>query len=445
MLRDAWALAIETLSWIELQRLGERLALNKAAKQLEIEDSKTLGLAHKLVCETIRARNLIDYQLNLVLTPRSLKDFKLGLRAFLRLYTYETQITGHDFKKAVDMARIGRSILGWQEFSEVEEILGEILNAQPSVLLKEVSDEEKIGLSTYNPLWFVKDCFKLFGRKEALEYLESSKEIPPTYIRINTLKGSEETLLKKAESNHIILEKVQQLKHTYKVKKSRRPLTRTQSFRDGFFFIQDKASCLSVEVANPKSSVTVLDVCAAPGAKTTYLAQLMENKGTICSIDYSKRRMKVWKKETERMGVKIATPVIADARKPLPIKVLADFVILDPPCTSTGAFGKIPSAKWRLTKRSVLRMAKLQWEMLNQCVDIVKDGGFLVYSTCSVTLEENEMLIDRFLKWHPDFTFAETSPKIGLSGLRGQNKCQRLYPHLHECNGFFVAKLLKKS
>jgi len=445
LLRDAWALAIETLSWIELQRLGERLALKKAARQLEIEDSKTLGLVHKLVCETIRTRNFIDYLLNWVLTPRSLKDFKLGLQAFLRLYTYETEIAGHDFEKAVDMARIGRSILGWREFSEVEETLGKILNTQFSVLLKGISDEEKIGLSTYNPLWFVKVCFKMFGRKEALEYLESSKKIPLTYIRINTLKLSEEALLKKIESDNIVVEEIQQLRYTYKVEKSQRPLTRTQSFRDGFFFIQDKASCLSVEVANPKSGTTVLDFCAAPGAKTTYLAQLMENKGAIYSIDYSRRRMKVWGRETKRMGVKIATSVIADARNPLPIKVQADLVILDPPCTSTGAFGKIPSAKWRLTKRSALRMAKLQWDMLNQCAECVKDGGFLVYSTCSATLEENEMLIERFLKWHPEFTFAETSPKIGLPGLRGQSKCQRLYPHLHECNGFFVAKLLKES
>jgi len=445
LLRDAWALAIETLSWIELRRLGERSALNKAAQQLEIEDSRTIGLAHKLVCETLRAKNLIDFLLNSVLTPRSLGDFKLGLRAFLRLYTYETQIAGGDFEKAVDMVRIGRSILGWREFSDVEEVLGEMLNVEPDVLLRGGSDEEKIGLLTYNPLWFVKDSFKMFGRKQALEYLESSKEIPPTYIRINTLKESEDTVLKNIESDRIVLEKVQQLKHTYKVKRSQHPLTRTQSFRNAFFFIQDKASCLSVEVANPNAGMMVLDVCAAPGAKTTYLAQLMENKGTIYSIDYSERRMRVWKKETERMGVKIATPVIADARKPLPLKVLADLVILDPPCTSTGAFGRIPSAKWRLTKRSVLRMAELQWEMLNQCAEHVNDGGFLVYSTCSITLEENEMLIERFLKWHPEFTLVETLPKIGLDGLRGQNKCQRLYPHLHECNGFFIAKLLKES
>jgi 16S rRNA C967 or C1407 C5-methylase (RsmB/RsmF family) len=90
-------------------------------------------------------------------------------------------------------------------------------------------------------------------------------------------------------------------------------------------------------------------------------------------------------------------------------------------------------------------MAKVQWEILDQCAEYTKEGGFLVYSTCSVTVEENEMLIERFLKWHPEFKLVETSPKIGLPGVRGQTKCQRLYPHLHDCNGFFVAKLLRTT
>jgi 16S rRNA (cytosine967-C5)-methyltransferase len=90
-------------------------------------------------------------------------------------------------------------------------------------------------------------------------------------------------------------------------------------------------------------------------------------------------------------------------------------------------------------------MAAIQWEMLNRCAKAVKQGGRLVYSTCSITLEENEMLIERFLKWHPEFELAATSPNIGRPGFRGQRKCQRLYPHLHECNGFFVAKLCKEA
>ena len=445
MLRAAWELAIETLSQMELQRLGERLALTKTARQLKIRDVGVVGLAHKLVFETARRQNFIDFLLNSTLAPYSLKDFKPQSRAFLRLYVYETKMVNDSFEKAVRIARMGRSILGWRELREAEEMLGEILRLEPSDVLKGLSDEERVALSTYHPTWFVKYCFRLFGRKEALRFLEDAIEASPAYIRVNTLKASEETALENIEKEGVSIEKTQQLKYTYKVVKTRKPLMRTRSFRDGLFFVQDKASCLAIEVADPQAGMTVLDVCAAPGAKTTYLAQLMENKGNIYSIDYSKRRMKVWKRETKRMGAKIAFPILADVCRSLPTKISADLVILDPPCTSTGVFNKVPSAKWRLLKRSVLGMAKIQWEMLNQCAEHVKDGGFLIYSTCSITLEENEMLIERFLKWHPEFTLVKTSPRIGLPGLRGQTECQRLYPHIHECNGFFVAKLLKEA
>lgn len=442
MLREAWTLAIETLSWIELQRLSERLALAKAARQLNIQDDKVVGLAHKLVFETLRRRNLLDFIINQALAPHTLEDFKLGPQAFLRLYSYETRFVNSGFAKAGSIARLGRSILGWRALKGVEEALGRVLSIQFDDILKKVSDEERVALSTCNPLWFVKHCFQLLGRSEALKFLESPTH-PSPILRINTLKASEEKVLKKLESEGIQTEKVPQLTHTYKVLEDKKPLVRTRSFREGLFYIQDKASCLAAEIANPASGMTVLDVCAAPGAKTTIMAQLMQNKGEIYSIDYSKRRMHVWKRQTKHMGIKIAVPVIADVRHPLPLKLSADLAVLDPPCTSTGAFSKMPSAKWRLTKHSVLHMAQIQWRMLQQCAEHVKEGGYLIYSTCSVTLEENEMLIEKFLKWHSEFTLAETQPRIGLPGLRGQAKCQRLYPHLHNCNGFFIAKLLK--
>ncbi|KPV64962.1 MAG: tRNA (cytosine(48)-C(5))-methyltransferase [Candidatus Bathyarchaeota archaeon BA1] len=444
MLRDAWTLAIETLSWIELQRLSERLALARAAKQLGIEDPAAIGLAHKLVSETVRRQNFIDFLINSVLAPRSLNDFRLGPQAFLRLYTYETKVMGADFERAVSIARMGRSILGWRELYGIEEALGEILSVQPDEILKGLGDEERVGLLTHHPAWFVKYCFRLFGRGEALRFLENAPEIPPTYVRLNTLKASEETLIRRLEGEGVTLQKVPELKHVYEVIESQRPLIRTQSFYNGLFYIQDKASCLAAEIADPKAGMTIVDVCAAPGAKTTYVAQLMNDEGVIYSIDYSRRRMGVWKRETKRMGVHIAHPIIADARKPMPVKASADLVILDPPCTSTGAFSKTPSTKWRLTKGSILRMARIQWEMLQACADLVGGGGSLVYSTCSITVEENEMLMERFLKLHPEFKLIEATPWIGVVGLRGITKCQRLYPHIHHCLGYFIAKLIKE-
>jgi 16S rRNA (cytosine967-C5)-methyltransferase len=90
-------------------------------------------------------------------------------------------------------------------------------------------------------------------------------------------------------------------------------------------------------------------------------------------------------------------------------------------------------------------MAEIQWRMINNCAELVKAGGVLTYSTCSITVEENEMIVERFLKWHPEFSLAEINPKLGVPGLRGLDKCQRLYPHVHESNGFFIAKLLKQQ
>jgi 16S rRNA (cytosine967-C5)-methyltransferase len=448
LLKDAWTVAIETLSWIELQKLSERLALARTVKQLGIKDPNAVRYAYGLVVETIRRRNLIDRFVNSVLKPETISELTMGVQAFLRLYVYQTRVTNNwtklDLKEAENIARLGRAILGWKTLSEVEPILGFLLTRKIEPILKAATDEGKAGLRTYHPTWFVKYCFNLLGRSEAIAFLEGDVNPPPTYIRLNTLQSSEEEILSKLEAEGVKLEKVESLKHAYKILSGKHPLTVLTSFQEGLFYIQDKASCFAAEVASPKPNMTVLDVCAAPGAKTTYLAQFMQNQGTIYSLDYSLRRMQIWRKEKIRMGVKIAEPVIVDARSFLPYATEADVVVLDPPCTSTGAFGKFPSAKWRLNQRSIDKMAAIQWQMINNCAEKVKTGGVLTYSTCSIMVEENEMVIERFLKWHPEFSLMEINPKLGLPGLRGLTKCQRLYPHIHQSNGFFVAKLLKQ-
>ncbi|MDW8039856.1 MAG: RsmB/NOP family class I SAM-dependent RNA methyltransferase [Nitrososphaerota archaeon] len=447
MLKEAWALAIESLSWMEKAKISERLALTRTAKQLEVSDVDALRLAHGLVCETVRRRNLIDRFINEVLKPKSLSDFTFGVQSFLRLYVYQTRVAKNwnklDLEEAKNVVRLVRSILGWKTLQVVEPYLGFLLTESPKIVFRGVGDEERVGLLTYHPTWFVRYCFRLFGRNKAIAFLEASTKAPPTYIRLNTLKGGEGEILKRLEEERVEVEKVDGLRYAYKVLSAKQPLTRTKSFHEGLFYIQDKASCYAAEAADPKPGMVLLDVCAAPGAKTTYLAQLMRNRGAIYSIDYSRRRMGVWKSEVARMDVEIAEPIIADACNPLPFDVEADMVILDPPCTSTGAFAKIPSAKWRLTPRSAEKMAEIQWQMLINSAEKLKPGGTLVYSTCSITVEENEMLIERFLRWHPEFQLAEINPKIGLPGLRSLTGCQRLYPHIHKCNGFFIAKLVK--
>jgi NOL1/NOP2/sun family putative RNA methylase len=290
----------------------------------------------------------------------------------------------------------------------------------------------------------VEYCIKLFGKDEAIAFLKGSLHPPPTYIRVNTIAASEEEILLKLIAEGVKLEKVEPLKYTYRVLELKAPLNTSPSLKSGLFYIQDKASCFATQAANPQPGNTVFDVCAAPGAKTTFVAQLMANRGSIISVDFSAKRMTTWKKETERMGTTIAEPIVADARLSIPIVGEADLLVLDPPCTSSGVFAKQPSAKWRLSPKSIANMSELQRKIIENCADKVKKGGFLAYSTCSITLEENEGVIEQFLNAHPDYKLADIEPKIGMPGLAGYTQCQRLYPHIHNCNGFFIAKLQKQ-
>lgn len=445
MLREAWTIAIETMSWMELRRLNERSALVRTAKQLNINDPGAIRLAYGLIVETTRRKNVIDKLINNVAAPKKISEYNQGLQAFLRLYVYQTRVVRnwgkYNLKEAENIASLGRSILGWEAMREIEPILGFLLTRQIAPIIAEAPVAERIGLQTFNPTWFVEYCFKLFGKDDAAAFLQGNLNPPPTYIRINTLAGTEAEILGKLEAEGIKLEKTEPLKYTYKVLESKETLNNSKSLKAGLFYVQDKASCFASEAANPAAGSTVFDICAAPGAKTTFLAQLMNNQGSIVSMDFSAKRMKTWQKETRRMHTEIAEAVVADARVSIPLTGEADLVVLDPPCTSTGVFAKQPSAKWRLSPKSIQNMSEVQLQLINNCADKVRPGGYLAYSTCSITEEENEGVVEAFLKAHPDFKLVEVEPKIGVPGLKGLTQCQRLYPHLHQCNGFFIAKM----
>jgi 16S rRNA (cytosine967-C5)-methyltransferase len=431
-----------------MRRLNERAALMRTVKQLGVKDPSAIRFAYGLVVETERRKNLIDKFINTVVAPKKLGEYNLGIQAFLRLYVYQTRVHKNwgkiNLKEAENIASLGRAILGWEVMREVEPYLGFLLTQKLEPIIETASDMEKVALQTFHPTWFVEYCFKLFGQQEAIAFLEGSQHPPPTYIRINTLTAAEDATVQKLAAEGVELEKTTQLQHTYRVLATKKPLNALPSYASGEFYVQDKASCFATQVAAPEAGSTVFDICAAPGAKTTYIAQLMSNQGTIISLDFSAKRMITWKKETTRMGTKIADPLLADATVSVPLIDEADLLILDPPCTSTGVFAKQPSAKWRLSPNSIRNMAEVQWQMINNCAEKVKTGGTLAYSTCSITLEENEGIIERFLKEQKAFKLVDIEPKIGLPGLNSLVQCQRLYPHLHQCNGFFLAKLKKQ-
>ena len=433
-MKEAIPVAVEALSWLEMRNLSEKLALQRTVRQLKVVDAVVVDHAYSLIVEVTRRRNTLDYIIGLVLEGVELGDLKLGVRNLLRLYTYELKYGSGSITRALDISDTGRELLGRRAVRPVEEALS--LIPYTDIDYTGLPEVERESLETSHPVWFVEYLRNLLG-EEAGDFLAVSSL--PDYVRVNGLKNGE------FDPEGCRYMGLDELPGVFQVEACETPLNIQEGYRKGLFTIQDKASILAGLIAAPEPGMTVLDVCAAPGGKTSHIADLMGNRGRIVSVDYDERRLDTWRHETERMGVEIAMPVLGDATKRggLPT-VSADLVLVDPPCTGTGTFVRSPSGKWRLTERSIDRMSEIQAKILENSSRHVRPGGRLVYCTCSVTLEENELVVKRFLEGHPEFRLTKAPWGVGRPGFLGQEYALRLYPHIDLCNGFYIALLTRE-
>ncbi len=429
---------------MEHEHLSERTAFARTSRQLGVADPSRLRIAQMLVLETTRRRNLIDHLISDAAGGQlDLNSLQHGPASFLRVFCYWAKLHRASDRDVVRMVHAARSVLGWRDLHRTELILGRILALDLRETAAGLPPGEAPALSLCHPAWFVSACELMLGRRGALRLMRRNLEEASSYIRINTLRASEDACLHALSKAGIEVRPVEDLPLAFKILSSRRAIVRTEPYRKGMVAIQDKASILAGAVACPEQGDLVVDVCAAPGAKTTHLAQLMKNRGSIYAIDSSVSRMSFWSKEISRLGVEIAQPLLGDATKPLPVRVEADVVVLDPPCSNTGTFWKSPAAKWMVDPARVSQLANIQLAMLENVSRLVREGGTLVYSTCSVLAEENEQVVDRFIRANPDFRVADPHPRIGSPGLYGSNKSQRLYPHTHDCNGHFLSRIIR--
>lgn len=435
-LEDVIKISIEALKGFDNNK-SIREALYNAFNKYPSSSISSRRLSLKIVKELIRRRNVIRFLVNKEL--KECKGIEKEIKLFLEILFYKKFYEKISYEDILELIKIARKIFGYKKFGNIENYIGNIFTIS---LKEEVPKKESFNY--FCPEWFIKYTYKIFGRKQAINFLRKINEEKPIYIRINTLIDNEEKILSKISSEGVKIIKDKRLKHLYKVKSTNKPLSLLTSYKNGFFIIEDFSSIFCIEALKPMPGEKILDICAAPGIKTSHIAQLMNNNGIIFSIDSSYYRIKEFKKNMEKLKVKIALPILADATKELPIKINVDKILVDPPCSNTGAFWNDPSLKWIINYNKIKKFSFLQEKILEEASKYVKNGGIIIYSTCSITIEENERIIEKFLRIHPDFSLEEIDLGIGSSGLRGLNECKRLYPHLHECNGFFIAKLKKK-
>ncbi|MEM1569322.1 MAG: RsmB/NOP family class I SAM-dependent RNA methyltransferase [Candidatus Bathyarchaeia archaeon] len=440
----ALKLAFKVFQLEERENIGLKSAASRARTLLSEGDRQILGLAHRLAFETIKYRLLIDYILG-EFYGESLKKLSESAKYASQILTYEFKINDTPSIRIDAFLRALKKILKREEYASCIRLFHWLEGVSLNEILKVEDPLKYLSLSYSSPKWLVKYSIRNFGLLNGLNLLKSLTSSPPTYFRVNTLKASEDDILNLLSDEGFEFEKVECLNYVFKVIESEKPIVASKAYKEGWIYIQDLSSCLAVEVSEPRPGFTVLDVCAAPGSKTTHLAQLMENRGRIISIELSRSRVKTWFKEVSRMGVSIAQMVLADASKTYPLKLEADVVLIDPPCSNTGAFHRDPSLKWKTSPEQIRRFSELQLSMLLSSVDHVKPNGHIIYTTCSIMVEENEMVIERFLNLNSDFELEKVNCSIGDPGLRGFKDCKRLYPYKHNCNGFFIAKLVKRN
>ncbi len=333
-----------------------------------------------------------------------------------------------------------REIVGPKRRRDLEKIIGIVASSKSEGSLGGINDEEKIAQVTSNQVWWVRYCCQLFGRDEAIRFLSAIDR--PQYVHVNPIRNNGDwNLLDAGGAQGQVFEETS-VEHVFRLKKH--PSILSQQFSKGLFQVQDLASFLAVKAANPLEGETALDVCAATGSKTCTLAQFMMNTGTIVSVDISRGRFQGWEKQVTRMGVSIAEPVVADAMQ-LGIRNSFDLVIVDPPCSGSGVFDRNPRMKWYVSPLSLTRYSQLQETILNEVAKLVHPEGRIVYGTCSITVEENEMVISRFLKAHPQFQTRPILQHDGSSGRNGFSDCRRFYPHRDATAGYFIARLEQAS
>ena len=289
---------------------------------------------------------------------------------------------------------------------------------------------ERLAVRYSHPLWFAERMLEVFGdNEECSAYLESNNGIPPITIRMNSLRESAPEVFENAGISD------RDSSGAFHVPVMTEAAA--EILRGGWGYVQDTASALAVMAAGPRPGMTVIDACAAPGGKSFTSAMLMNNEGTVFSFDISEKKIRAMSRQSEILGCSCIHAAPADSRKALPLdERSADLVIADVPCSGFGVIRKKPEIRYK-SKESVAGLPEIGAAILESVSRYVKPEGILLFTTCTVLPEENEVVAGRFLEEHPeysaeDFLLGERPVAGGMT---------TLYPHRDGTDGFFICRL----
>lgn len=439
--------ALEIIQRVEEHKSYSNLELKRVLDKTPLR-SLDVGLVTELVYGTIQRRNTLDYILDQFIKGKKVQPW---VRNLLRLSMYQIRFLDRvparaAVHEAVEIAK-GKGHQGIA--SMVNGVLRNVLR-QPEVWdkLPEGKPVIQIALAESHPEWLVQRWVKSYGEETTRAICQSNNRPPHTSVRVNPLKTSRDQLLERVQQEYpdVIASSVSPDGIIF----TGGYAAGTSWFREGFCTVQDESSMLVAPALAVKSGQRVLDACAAPGGKTTHLAERMNDEGEIIACDVHPHKQDLIVQTAVRLGITIVKTIVSDALE-LSDKSLGQFdrILLDAPCTGFGVIRRKPDLKWNKTEQDIHQIAELQYRLLEQVSMLLAPGGLLVYSTCTIEPEENQQIVERFVGKNPEFELDQSLIDDLPEFVTKQIDCTKGYvqilPHHFQSDGFFISRLRRKS
>lgn len=431
MKQNARQLAMQVLIKVSDQDAFSHIALDQVLKSHPGLDPRDRGFITEVVYGTIQHKRLIDFNLQPFL-KQDIAKLDSWVRELFRLSFYQLMFLDRVPERAVvhESVELAKQLGHKGIVGMMNGVLRNFLRA-PKASLDSIQDPtERLAVRTSHPDWLVTRWIEQYGWDQAVNICEANNEHPDTTVRVNSLKSTRDDLLLQLEKEGFVVEKTVQSEEGIRFKAGGN-VTQSRLFQQGYFTVQDESSMLIAPLLQPEPGMRVLDACAAPGGKATHLAELMNNQGDVVANDIHAHKETYIQESANRLGITILNTIVSDAQDLDKHAIgLFDRILVDAPCTGFGVIRRKPDLKWAKTKKDIKEIAHLQYRILEKVAPLLKSGGQLVYSTCTLEKEENQDVLDHFLKKQPSF-----------EQLAGQT--QQILPHDFGADGFFMSKLKK--
>ncbi|WP_293203231.1 16S rRNA (cytosine(967)-C(5))-methyltransferase RsmB [Paenibacillus sp.] len=444
---SARALAVKVLSAVEQDGAYSNLELNRRLKEAELS-SADVGLATELVYGTIARLNTLDYYLERFVAKGTAK-LQPWVRSLLRISTYQLiyldRIPEHAVvSEAVNLAKK----LGHQGISGmVNGVLRNMIrNKEQLHVPSDLPIAQRISLEHSHPLWMVERWIAQYGEKTTEAICRANNEPPAVSVRVNTTMITRDKLMAEMSGAGAVVE-ASRISPDGILVRSGGNMALTSWYQEGLFSVQDESSMLVAEAVAPEEGQNVLDCCAAPGGKTAHMAEKMQDRGHIVANDVHAHKRELILNQAERLGLSCIDAVTGDALDLNKRYKESSFdrILLDAPCSGLGVIRRKPDVKWTKSVEDIVEISSLQRELLDRVAPLLKPGGILVYSTCTIESKENEDMVADFLGRHPEYQAIETSAwsQPEVANWKTVNGGIQILPQHADSDGFYIARLTR--